>query len=165
LRSGDVDQARWVWVHCHGQDDWQQLHNLAGSDADRVRFDRLADITPPDQLDVWSRLIQHQTEDYGQMRAFCRWLPPEFTHVLQSHFSHPETDWAACAYQCHLAKSPESVLHWEWGRRCEIPAWQVGLLDRRLFAPEALRPRPYVEDIQDAECDFRLEEPFSRRGI
>ena len=157
--------ARWVWVHCHGPSDWQKLHQLAVQYSERFIFDRLAEITPPDQLDAWDTLVLHECEDHGQIGAFCRWLRPEYAGVLRSHFDHSDSDWAACAYQCYLAKSPQPVLFYEWRRREEKPGWQVKLLDRRLFAPEAIRPGPVVEDIQDVEYDFRLEDPFSRRGL
>lgn len=157
--------ALWVWAHMHRKGDWETLVQSASYHDERFIYDRLAEIMPFDALSAWRRMIQHQSQDRGQMQAFCRWLPVAYTQVLQSHFSHPDAEWAACAYQCHLAKSPWPVLSWEWQRREALPSWQTRLLDRRLFAPEALLPHPFVEDIQDAENDFRLEEPFSRRGI
>jgi hypothetical protein len=164
-RRKDESDARWVWVHCHGPNDWQRLHQLALQYSERFIFDRLAEIAPPGELDAWDTLVLHECEDHGQIGAFCRWLPPEYAGVLRSHFGHSGSDWAACAYQCYLAKSPQPVLFHEWRRREEKPGWQVKLLDRRLFAPEAIRPGPVVVDTQDAEYDFRLEEPFSRRGL
>jgi hypothetical protein len=157
--------ARWIWVQCHGSRDWERLHNLAREYNEWFIFDRLAQITPPDQLEEWDCHVLHQPEDHGQIKAFCRWLSPEYAAVLRSHFDHSDSDWGACAYQSYLAKSPEPVLRHEWRRRENFPGWQVKLLDRRLFAPEAIRPGPVVEDIQEADFDFRLEDPFSRRGI
>jgi hypothetical protein len=120
---------------------------------------------PSDRLEEWDQLFLCQYEDHGQMRAFCQWLPPEYADVLRSHFDHSDQDWRTCAYHGYLAKAPEAVLQHHWRRRDDLPAWQVRLLDRRLFAPSAVRPGPVVEDIQDAEMDCRLEDPFSRRGI
>jgi hypothetical protein len=157
--------ARWVWVYCHTQTDWPRLHELACQENDWFIFDHLADIAPPDQLEAWGSLVLHQAEDHGQIRAFCRWLPPTYCHVLQDHFAHPDSDWAACAYQAYLAKAPEPVLLHEWRRREERPTWQMKLLDRRLFAPYAVRPGPIVEDIQRVDFDLRLEDPFSGRGV
>jgi hypothetical protein len=162
--TGEYD-ARWVWVYCHGPNDWQKLHELALQCGDWFVYDHLADIMPPDRLEEWDSLVLWQSEDHGQMRAFCRWLRPEYDVVLRSHFDHSDSDWGACAYQAHLTKSPEPVLLHEWRRKGNSPGWQVKLLDRRLFAPEAVRPGPFVEDIQDAEADVRLEDPFSRRGL
>jgi len=157
--------ARWLWTYCHGPNDWQKLHQLALQCDDWFVYDHLADIMPPDRLEEWDSLVLWESEDHGQMRAFSRWLPPEYAAVLRSHFDHSDSEWGACAYQAYLAKSPEPVLVHEWRRRESLPAWQVKLLDRRLFAPEAVRPGPIVEDVQDAEADFRLEDPFSRRGL
>jgi hypothetical protein len=165
---GHVDPeraARRLWVSCHGPDDWRQLHQLALQNSDCFIYARLADVMPVDRLDLWDSLVLYESEDNGQMRAFCRWLPAEYADVLRSHFDHSDADWGACAYQAYLAKAPEAVLQHQWRRRESLPGWQVRLLDRRLFAPPSIRPGPVVEDIQEAEWDFRLEEPFSRRGI
>lgn len=157
--------ARWVWVHCHGPTDWNKLHELASQETESFIFDHLAEITPPDQLDAWDDLVLFTSEDHGQMRAFCRWLPVEHPHVLHDHFNHPDPDWAACAYQCYLAKAPQPVLLHEWRKREERPGWQTKLLDRRLFGPDSVRPGTIVEDIQKVDFDLRLKDPFNRRGV
>jgi len=157
--------ARRLWVSCHGPNDWRTLHQLALQHDDSFVYDRLAEIMPSDRLEEWDWLVLNESNDKGQMRAFCRWLPSEYADVLRTHFNHSDADWGACAYQAFLAKAPEAVLHHHWRRRDDLPSWQVRLLDRRLFAPPAIRPGPVVEDIQEAEWDFRLVDPFSRRGI
>jgi len=157
--------ARRLWISCHGPDDWRSLHQLALQNSDCFIYARLAEIMPSDRLEEWDWLVLQEPEDHGQMRAFCRWLLPENADVLRSHFDHSDADWGACAYHAYLAKAPEAVLQHQWRRRDRLPGWQVRLLDRRLFAPPAVRPGPVVEDIQDAEWDFRLEDPLSRRGI
>lgn len=157
--------ARRLWVACHAPGDWRSLLQFALLHSDGFIYDRLAEIMPSDRLEEWDWLVLQEPHDHGQMRAFCRWLPPEYAEVLRSHFDHPDADWAACAYHAYLAKAPEPVLHHLWRTRDRLPIWQVRLLDRRLFAPPALRPGPIVEDVQDAELDFRLEDPLSRRGI
>jgi hypothetical protein len=166
--GGHIDTeraARRLWVSCHGPDDWRRLHELALQNSDCFIYARLAEIMPSDRLEEWDWLVLHESEDHGQIRAFCRWLRPEYADVLRSHFDHSDAEWGACAYHAYLAKAPEAVLQHQWRRRDRLPGWQVRLLDRRLFAPPAVRPGPVVEDIQDAEWDFRLEDPLSRRGI
>ncbi|MCU1233136.1 MAG: hypothetical protein JWP63_1103 [Candidatus Solibacter sp.] len=162
--NGDY-QARWVWVHCQDSDNWERVHQLACEYSEFFIFDRMAEITPSDRLEEWDRHVLHETENHGQIAAFCRWLPVELAGVLRIHFDHSDEEWGACAYQGYLAKSPEPVLRHDWRCRETLPNWQVKLLDRRLFAPEAIRPAPEVVDIQTAEWDFRQVEPFSRRGI
>ena len=77
-----------------------------------------------------------------RIQAFCRWIPAHFSEVLRDHFNHPDRDWGACAYQNYLAKTPELILqHW-FKLVDEVPGWQAKLLDRRLFAPEGVRPAP-----------------------
>ena len=90
---------------------------------------------------------------------------PSMPSFCAAHFDHSDSERGACAYQAHLAKSPEPVLLHEWQQEGNLRGWQVKLLDRRLFAPRAVRPGPFVEDIQNAEADFRLEDPFSRREL
>jgi hypothetical protein len=163
----DTDRAaRHLWVSCHGADDWERLHQFALQHDDSFIYDRLAEIMPPDRLEEWDWLVLHQSEDKGRMRAFCRWLPAEYADVLRTHFDHSDADWGACAFHAYLAKAPEPVLQHQWRRRADLPGWQVRLLDRHLFAPLSIRPGPVVEDIQEVEWwDFRLADPFSRRGI
>ena len=167
--GGHIDTeraARQLWVFCHGPNDWRQLNQFALQYDDSFIYDRLAEIMPADRLEEWDSLVLHESEDNGQMRAFCRWLPTEYTDVLRSHFDHSDADWGACAYHAYLAKAPEAVLQHQWRRRDDLPSWQVRLLDRRLFAPLSIRPGPVVEDIQEVQWwDFRLADPFSRRGI
>ena len=98
-----------------------------------------------------------------RIQAFCRWIPAHFSEVLRDHFNHPDRDWGACAYQNYLAKTPEPILqHW-FKLVDEVPGWQAKLLDRRLFAPEGVRPAAIVEDIQSVEGDLRLQDPFNHR--
>jgi hypothetical protein len=157
--------ARRLWASCHGPSDWMALHEFAQYCEDPFIYDRLAEIMPSDRLEEWDRHVLYEPNDHGQIQAFCRWLPDAFADVLRSHFDHPEMDWAPCAYQAYLFKTPEAVLQHHWRRRDKLPGWQVRLLDRRLFAPLAIRPGLVVEDVQDAEGDFRLQDPLNHRGI
>lgn len=157
--------ARQLWVSCHGPGDWRRLHQLALAHDESFIYERLAEIMPSDRLEEWDWVVLHESNDKGQIRAFCRWLPAEYADVLRSHFDHSDADWGACAYQAYLAKAPEAVLQHQWRKGDSLPGWQARLLDRRLFAPPSIRPGPVVEDIQNAEWDFRLQDPFSRRGI
>jgi len=100
-----------------------------------------------------------------RIRAFCRWLPPRYAEVLRDHFNHPEPDWANCAYQNYLAKAQEPVLRLRWNQVRDLSAGQAELLDRRLFAPERVRPAAVIEDIQTVEGDLRLRDPFNHRAF
>ena len=157
--------ARYFWVHSHGIKEWRSLHNYAFSTPDSMVFDRLAEIVPENHLDAWDDLLLNQPVNHGEIRAFCRWLPRKLVEVLRGHFCHPDPDWSGCAYQNYLAKASPLILHHWWRRMDDLPRWQVGMLDRRLFAPEAVRPQPIVEDVQLVESDVRLEDPFNLRAL
>ncbi len=161
-----VSRSLWIWRH--GKDDWRQLYSHSGTFRDdwvsgRV-LDRLAEIVPPDQLESWGALVSCEFRDQ-RIRSFCRWIPPRYAEVLRDHFNHPEPDWAACAYQNYLAKAQEAVLRLLWNQVRDLPAWQAELLDRRLFAPECVRPAAVLEDIQTVEGDLRLQDPFNHRAF
>ena len=79
-------------VSCHGPSDWGKLHELARGNNELFIFDRLAEITPPDQLEEWDCHVLHEPEDHGQIKAFCRWVPAEYAAVLRSHFDHSDSD-------------------------------------------------------------------------
>lgn len=90
---------------------------------------------------------------------------PTYVEALRAHFDHSDRDWGACAYQNQLAKAQEPILRHLWRRASDSFAWQAELLDRRLFAPERVRPAAIVEDIQTVEGDLRLQEPFNHRSF
>lgn len=156
--------ARSLWLWLHGDDDWEPLYRSSGlSFEDSRYFERLAEIVPPEKLEIWDGLVMSDSR-FERIHAFCRWLPAKYAEVLQDQFNHPDRDWAACAYQNYLAKTPEPILqHW-FKLFDDLPGWQLELLDRRLFAPEPVRPAPLLEDIQTVEGDLRLEDPFNHRG-
>jgi hypothetical protein len=162
-RSEYFAQSLWIWLH--GKEHWEQLYSYALGNQEARVFDRLAEIVPPDRLDAWDGLVLNQPTDHGEIRAFCRWLAPTYVEALRTHFDHSDRDWRACAYQNYLAKAPETILRHLWRQADEIPAWQSRLLDRRLFAPERLRPAAIVEDIQTMEGDLRLRDPFNHRSF
>ena len=155
-------QSFWIWLH--GKDDWESLYSGIGfSFAGDTYFEQLGGVVPPEKLDIWDGLVMNESR-FERIHAFCQWLPPKYAEVLRDHFNHPDRDWAACAYQNYLAKTPEPILqHW-FKLFDDLPGWQLALLDRRLFAPEAIRPASLLEDIQTVEGDLRLEDPFNHRG-
>ena len=155
--------ARSVWIWRHGKADWEQLYRTGGfRSQDREYFDRLAQIVPQDKLEIWDGLVMCDF-NLNKLQAFCRWIPPIYAEVLRDHLNHPDRDWGACAYQNYLAKTPEPILqHW-FKLVDDLPMWQAELLDRRLFAPERVRPSAVLEDIQAVEGDLRLQDPFNHR--
>jgi hypothetical protein len=168
----DPNRIEWadVWIHSHGPKDWRQLWEAYNYFCVSELwlpyfFDRLAEIIPPNELSAWDPFVSGQPRADTRIQAYCRWLAPEFVEALRAHFDGPEDDWAECAYHCYLAKASEVMLqHW-WRRRDRLPSWQLSLLDRRLFAPEAARPAGVLEDIQAVEDDVRLQDPFNWRGF
>ena len=167
-RGPDEYVARSLWIWRHGKDNWKQLYWHSGMFRDdwisgRI-LDRLAEIVPPDELETWGALVLCEFKD-ERIRAFCRWLPPRYAEVLRDHFNHPEPDWANCAYQNYLAKAQEPVLRLRWNQVRDLSARQAELLDRRLFAPERVRPAAVIEDIQTVEGDLRLRDPFNHRAF
>ena len=156
--------GQWFWIWRHGTEQWTQLNSYAlGTQEERV-FDRLAEIVPRDELVSWDDHVLDQPNDHGEMRAYCRWLAPQYAEVLGAHFNHPDRDWRACAYQNYLAKASEPILRHFW-RGNDMPAWRLQLLDRRLFAPESIRPAAINPDVQQVESDLRLEDPFNHRSF
>lgn len=163
LSSEYLAKSFWIWRH--GAEQWKQLHRYAlGAQEGRV-FDRLSEIVPPGELDAWDDLVLDQPVDHGEMRAYCRWLAPQYGEALRTHFHHTDRDWRACAYQNYLAKAPEPILAHRWRRSEDLPPWPSELLDRRLFAPESIRPSAIVYDTQRVESDLRLEDPFNHRAF
>jgi len=166
-RGTDEYLARSLWIWLHGKNDWEQLFEVSGMFRDdwisgQVLI-RLAEIVPEDELETWGTLVTWDSDE-SRIRAFCRWLPTKYAEVLREHFNHPERDWGACAYQNYLSKAPEPVLRLLWRRFEDLPQWQAVLLDRRLFAPQSVRPAAVVEDIQTVEGDLRLQDPFNHRS-
>jgi len=157
--------ARSFWIWRHGADNWNQLRDYAACEQEERVFDQLAAIVPCDELDCWDGLVLDQAQDHGEMRAYSTWLVPQYTELLRTHFNHPDPDWRACAFQNYLAKTPEPILEHHWRRGAELPLWQLALLDRRLFAPEPIRPAAIVHDIQTVEGDLRLQDPFNHRAF
>jgi hypothetical protein len=155
--------GRSIWIWRHGTNAWEQLYSAVGHFSQNSSYyDRLAEVIPGDRLDIWGGFVTSDFNDDG-IRAFCRWLPSKFAEVLRDQFAHPDRDWAACAYQNYLAKTPEPILH-HWFRLFDdLPRWQLELLDRRLFAPESVRPSAILEDMQSVEGDLRLQDPFNHR--
>jgi len=166
LKGGGTEycaQSLWIWRH--GKEQWKQLHSYSLFAQEERVFDRLAEIMPVDGLDAWDDIVLNQPTNHGEVRAFCRWLSSKYVGALGTHFDHSDGDWGACAYQNYLAKSPEPILRHLWRRAGNLPGWQAELLDRRLFAPESVRPAAIVEDIQTAEGDLRLQDPFNHRSF
>ncbi|HET8827359.1 MAG TPA: hypothetical protein VFM77_19615 [Terriglobales bacterium] len=166
-RGADEFLARSLWIWRHGEHDWQQLYFNSGMFRDDwisgEVLKRLAEIVPEDELETWGTLVSWDSDE-ARIRAFCRWLPAKYAEVLREHFNHPERDWGACAYQNYLSKAPEPMLRLSWARMEDLPGWQAALLDRRLFAPPAVRPAALIEDIQSVEGDLRLQDPFNHRA-
>lgn len=166
-RGADEFLARSLWIWRHGEHDWQQLYFNSGMFRDDwisgEVLKRLAEIVPEDELETWGTLVRWDSDE-ARIRAFCRWLPAKYAEVLREHFNHPERDWGACAYQNYLSKAPEPMLRLSWARMEDLPGWQAALLDRRLFAPPAVRPAALIEDIQSVEGDLRLQDPFNHRA-
>jgi hypothetical protein len=156
--------AKLLWIWQHGPDQWRQLFDAFLDPCNRAQFDRLAEIVPRDEIDAWD-VFGGQSYSRGEFEAFCRWLPAQYAEVLTTHFQHPDADWRACAYQNYLTKAPEPILRHRWRHADELPAWQSALLDRRLFAPEAIRPAAVVYDTQEVEADLRLQDPFNHRSF
>jgi hypothetical protein len=153
----------WIWRH--GVNHWRNLHAHALWNQEPWVFDRLAEIVPLEEIDAWDDLLLHQSGDHGEMRAFCKWVSPQYAEILRSHFHHSDRDWRACAYQNYLAKTPEPILHHQWRLFEDLPNWQAKLLDRRLFAPESVRPTALVDDVQNVEGDLRLRDPLNHRAL
>lgn len=162
-RKKHIVELFWIWRH--GIDHWRKLLAHAFCNQGPWVFDRLAEIVPSDEIDSWDDLMLHQSEDHGEMRAFCKWISPQYAEILRPHFHHSDRDWRACAYQNYLAKTPEPILRHQWRLLEDLPNWQAKLLDRRLFAPELVRPAAIVEDIQTVEGDLRLGDPFNHRAL
>jgi hypothetical protein len=154
-------QSLWIWRH--GAKQWKNLHSYAFCNQEWRVFDRLAEIIPSDDLEAWDDLVLWHPTDHGEIRAFCRWVPPKHVEALRAHFNHSDRDWRACAYQNYLSKAPEAILGHLWRQSEDLPGWQAKLLDRRLFAPEGARPAAVIEDIQKVEGDLRLQDPFNHR--
>jgi hypothetical protein len=161
----DMFLAQSLWIWRHGESNWRRLLDYALMTQDCRVFERLAKIVPPDELEAWDDVVLNQATDHGEMRAYCRWLAPQYAELLRTHFDHPDRDWGACAYQNYLWKTPEPILQHAFRRSQYLPGWQVELLDRRLYAPEAVRPAAIVEDTQTVEGDLRLEDPFNHRSF
>lgn len=157
--------ANSFWIWRHGPDQWKQLGQYAYSHRERLVFDHLSTIVPKAELAEWDSHVLYRSVDNGEIRAYCHWMPAEYAETLRVHFDHPDGDWAACAYQNYLAKVPEPVLQHFWRRGRDLPSWQAKLLDRRLFAPEPVRPDAVVNDVRDVGADLRLEDPFNDRGF
>jgi hypothetical protein len=162
-RSEYFAQSLWIWLH--GKEQWRQLHSYALCNQEARVFDRLAEIVPCDELDAWDDLVLNQPVNHGEIRAFCRWLSPAYVEALRAHFDHSDRDWGACAYQNYLAKAQEPILRHLWRRASDSLTWQAELLDRRLFAPERVRPAAIVEDIRTVEGDLRLQDPLNHRSF
>jgi hypothetical protein len=158
--SGVVLPHKEVMVWQHGESHWKDLHSYCLRDQEGIAFDHLAEIVPESEVDAWDDLVLNQPMDNGEMRAFCRWLPTLHAEALRMHFHYSDRDWRECAYHNYLAKSPEAILRHHWRRFEDLPIWQARLLDRRLFAPEAVRPAPLVEDRQRMISDMRMKDPF-----
>jgi len=153
--------AKWVWVWRHSAANWKNLHAYALCNPEERVFDRLAEITPQDDLEPWDDLLIGQTVDNGQMRAFCQWISPRYAEALRESFHHSNCDWRTCAFLNYLTKAPEPILLHHLRGADEMPVWQTKLLDRRLFAPEGARPPAALEDRQRMLADPRLKDPFT----
>jgi len=153
--------AKSVWVWRHNFANWKNLHAYALCNPDGPVFDRLAEVTPQDELEAWDDLLIGQTVDNGQMRAFCRWVPPCYAEALRENFNHSDGDWRTCAFLNYLAKAPEPILQHQMRGAGDMLVWQTKLLDRRLFAPECARPAASLEDRQRILADPRLKDPFT----
>jgi hypothetical protein len=171
LLGKDPCRREWadIWIQCHGPKDWRKLREAFRYFFISERwlpsfFDRLAEIMPSNELGEWDLFVLGRPRGDRRIQAFCRWLAPEYVEALRIHFDSPDEDWAECAYHCYLAKASEVILQNWWRQRPKLPPWQVNLLDRRLFAPEAARPSDVLEDVQDVENDVRLHDPFNWRG-
>jgi hypothetical protein len=153
--------AKWVWIWRHSGANWKNLHTYALCNSEEPVFDRLAEITPQDDLEAWDDLLIGQTVDNGEMRAFCRWVSPQYAEALREYFHHSDRDWRTCAFLNYLAKAPEPMLRHHLRGADDMPVWQNKLLDRRLFAPGRARPAAILEDRQSIIADPRLEDPFT----
>jgi hypothetical protein len=80
--------AHSLWIWRHGEDQWRQLHSYASGTQERRVFDRLAEIVPADELDIWDDLILDQPINHGEIRAYCKWLSPKYADALRTHFDH-----------------------------------------------------------------------------
>lgn len=152
--------AKWLWIWQHSNATWRSLYSYALLSPEEHVFDRLAEITPQDQMEAWDDLLINQPADNGEMRAFCKWLPPIYAETLREYFQHSDSDWRTCAYLNYLSKAPKPVLEHHWRMSETLPRWQVRLLDRRLFAPEEARPADILADSQHMIADPRLGDPF-----
>jgi hypothetical protein len=160
--------AKSLWIWRHGKDEWEKLYFQSGifvSDFYNSAsiLNRLAEIVPAERLDIWDGFVMNDS-GFERIHAFCRWLPAKYAEVLRDQFNNPDRDWAACAYQNYLAKTYEPILHHYFKLFDDLPGWQLKLLDRRLYAPELVRPSPLLEDMQTVEGDLRLQDPFNHRG-
>jgi hypothetical protein len=153
--------AKWLWVWRHSDATWMDLHSYALWNHDEHVFDRLAEITPKDEMEAWDDLLINQPADNGEMRSFCKWIAPRYAEALRDHFQHNDRDSRTCAYLNYLSKASEPILKHHWRRVDEMPLWQTKLLDRRLFAPEPARPSDLLEERQLMIADPRLEDPFT----
>lgn len=157
-----------AWCLSHGRRDWRRLWEAMLSNRVHGDVDHFAEIAPPAALECWESLLDPMGERGEEtIRAFSRWLPRRLAEALRVHFnasSHLCMEWAASAYQAYLHRTNRHVLLHQ--RRChDLPAWQLRLLDRFLFAPPAVRPAPLIEDIQTAENCPRLLDPFNCRSF
>lgn len=127
-------------------------------------INRMVEIVPPERLDVWETVLE--LKRYYPITAFCRWLRPEYREVLLWHCNPYElNDEAICAFYAYLSMTPRPLLEAMWKRTELIPSWQAQALDRYLYAPEPIKPPPFLWDVQCAEADPRLEDPLTCRGL
>jgi hypothetical protein len=120
--------AKWVWVWRHDHTNRKNLHAYALCNPEERAFDRLAEITPQDDLEAWDDLLIGQSVDNGQMRAFCRWVSPRHAEALRENFHHSDRDWRTCAFLNYLAKAPEPILRHHLRGADEMPAGRPSCL-------------------------------------
>jgi hypothetical protein len=161
--------AKRLWVRSLYNIPWDELKEKIYEIEDQMPYEGLRlleKVVPHEALEIWHIFFMFHERGLFPIGAFCRWLPNDFRDVLIPFFTYHDLEVAACAYQSYLYKTPKTVLDYNWNydlERKRTPFWQLQILDRYLFAPDAIKPPCVVHDVQEVEYDMRLHDPLNIR--
>jgi hypothetical protein len=143
-------------------EDLTAVAGLVESAESELALGRLVDLVQHDSPELWQAAMHVGSFSNEALRMFCEWVNPDQSDLLLPHIGDADPARAAIAFHSYLYRAPADAV----GALADASPheWMKCAWDRFQFAPEAVRPQERLPDIQAAENDIRLHDPFNWLG-
>jgi len=135
---------------------------VADLNSSDLAVERLVDLVQKDCPELWQAAMHVGSFSTAALRMFCDWVSPDQSELLLPYIGRDDVSESATAFHAYMYRAtPEAVAELADASPYD---WMECAWDRLRFAPAAVRPPERFADIQAAENDMRLHDPFNCRG-